>query len=137
MCHLHLMLFRLSACCSAKLQGGEPITVLNSIHMWRIPVKAFAHHPSYFAMIIDPCAQEFRTSIHYKITGHLLPGILKFIMVAPNIIPCPGYDILASLRYESSGTRLHVSTHIPGSREDAQVVLRERSTTGKSQENKY
>src|SRR6185437_9120376 len=63
-----------------------------------IAVEALADHPAYLPVIVDPATQEFGACIENEVALHFLPYILKFVVVAPDVVAGAGDDILTRSR---------------------------------------
>src|ERR1700744_3864798 len=116
------MFFRLGAGRSAELKGGKNISMFDRVHMGRVPIQALADHPTHFAMIVHPTAQEFRPGIKDEVTLHFFIYILKLVMIAPYVIACPGNDILARRWNKSSRSGLDIGAYVPMPVKDSHLL---------------
>jgi len=118
-CKFHPVFFRLSAGRTAKLEGGEAVTVLDGVDVRGIAGEALADHPPHFTVVVDPCTQEVRPGVEDEITLYLSVNILEFVVVGPNIITGAGDDILAGFGNISRRSGFDIGSDIGVTVEDA------------------
>src|ERR1700754_3663131 len=82
------------------------------IDMGGIAVEVFPDHPAYFTMIADPGAQEFCPGIKNEIACHLLPYVLEFVMIGPDVVASSGYHILTCFWKKAGGAGFDTGAYV-------------------------
>src|SRR5204862_4310817 len=98
-------LFGVGAFRRTELERRQTVAVFGAVHIWRVGVEVWPHHPADFAMRDGAFADELNAGSQNEIAFHFFPCEMELVGTGPHVRSRAGEGVFLGRRVVTGGGR--------------------------------